>query len=127
MRPGVGDRLRGTVTRRQDLRAQVIDISGGTCEWPSCTVRGVELAHLHSVGAGGRKSADTLSNVMWACYDHARISDGEYGEGGRTQYLAAHDILFNGMWPVAWEELGCLAWERAEALRVHLKRTRPIG
>lgn len=114
------------MTRRQELRSRVIDISGGLCEWPKCVAAGMELAHLHSVGAGGRKSADTLSNVMWACRTHARVTDGEYGEGGRVQYVDAHNVLFGGMWPVEWESRGCLGWERAEALRLYLKRTRPI-
>lgn len=114
------------MSRRQELRAQVADISGGMCEWPRCSRPGVELAHLRSVGMGGRKSADTLGNVMWACRDHARISDGEYGAGGRAQFVAAHDILFSGIWPTAWEATGKLAFERAEALRIHLRKTRPI-
>ena len=108
---------------RQALRLQVIDLSGGTCEFPQCDQRGAELAHLHSIGAGGRKSADVLENVAWFCWDHARISDGEYGEGGRPQYVGAHSVLF-GMWPTDWEQTGALAWERAEALRLRLGKTR---
>ena len=95
------------------LREQVWERSGGWCEWPACEKPGTELAHLHSIGAGGRRSADTPSNVMLLCRDHARISDGEYGSGGRTQYEEAHETLLGA----DWAEFGAgLAWERAEAL-----------
>lgn len=63
---------------RSELRAQVIERSGGECEWNGCFLQGRELAHLRSIGMGGRKSADTLSNVAWLCQRHARASDGEY-------------------------------------------------
>ena len=109
---------------RQELRARVVDLSGGVCEFPQCGEQGSSLAHLHSIGAGGRQSADTLSNVMWACRDHARITDGEYGSGGRAQYVEAHNVLFGGMWPVGWEKTGSLAWERAEALTAVVARKR---
>ena len=117
-------------TVRQELRAQVIEISGGRCEWPACLEAGRELAHLHSVGAGGRKSADVLGNVAWFCRDHARISDGEYGAGGRSQYVEAHaalltladlnliDGLRDGL------TVRGLAWRRAEALTEHLRVVR---
>lgn len=117
-------------TLRQRLRAQVMEISGGICEWPLCSGRGVELAHLHSVGAGGRDSADTLGNVAAFCWDHARISDGEFGQGGMDQYREAHRVLFGAaQWQVSWPGSpgweNSLAWERAEALRIYLQTVRP--
>lgn len=95
---------------RSVLRTYVIGRSGGVCEWPGCGDRGAELAHLHSIGMGGRKSADEPCNVAWFCRDHARISDGEYGSGGWPQYEREHRLL--GV--VVGDYL---AYERAEALR----------
>jgi len=94
--------------------------TGGRCQWPECEKAGAELAHLHSIGAGGRKSADTLDNVAFLCRDHARISDGEHGTGGPAQYRLAHIQLlgaavFEGM------TLDRRGWERAEALRRHIE------
>ena len=111
------------MTVRQDLRAQVIEISGGRCEFPDCSEAGRELAHLHSVGAGGRKSADVLGNVMFACRPHARLTDGEYHDG--AWYLEEHQKL----WVAAgWEGHvifeSNLAFERAEALAEYLRVVR---
>lgn len=100
---------------RAELRAVVVERSAGQCEWPRCEDRGAELAHLHRVGAGGRGSADTADNAMWACSDHARISDGEYGSGGAAQYRQAHLILFGDRFLDMPSHT--IAWERAEALR----------
>jgi len=101
---------------RSDLRESVIERSVGVCEWPECFDPGGELAHLRSIGMGGRKSADTIDNVMWLCSDpHARLSDGEYGSGGAPEYLSEHLKL---MGPAFLEiPANLIAWERAEALR----------
>ena len=104
-------------TVRQALRAQVIERSGGVCEWNRCVERGDELAHLHSIGMGGRKSADTLTNVMWLCWDHARISDGLYATGGLEQYRRAHLDIGVDLMGVS------VAWSRAEALRESITTT----
>ncbi len=99
--------------RRSELRAKVFELAGGRCEFPGCPKAATELAHLHSIGAGGRKSADTLDNTMAACPDHARITDGLYGTGGREQFEKA------------MRSIGAAgAWERAEALRKHVLQTR---
>lgn len=100
---------------RSGLRQAAMERALYRCQWPSCGEQAQELAHLHSIGAGGRKSADTLGNVMVMCRRHARYSDGEYDN--RDAYIEAHNTLFKGMWPVAWETLGTLAYERAEALK----------
>ena len=104
----------------------LIALDGPECCWPQCHKPATERSHFHSKGAGGTPDGrrDTIENQGGMCRDHARISDGEHGSGGRAQYLAAHDILFRGMWPCAWEQLGTLAWERAEALRVHVGKAR---
>ena len=84
----------------------------GRCIWPHCAAPAAEVAHFHSRGAGGRISANTPSNMGLLCWDHARISDGEYGSGGREQYEQAHRDLLG---PEAITAAG-LAWARAEAL-----------
>lgn len=81
---------------------------------------------------GGRTAADVDSNCGAGCRDHARISDGEYGAGGREQYRQAHLDLFTvapGPYPfdgLGWVSAdrqftvqsyaGALAYDRAEAL-----------
>ena len=102
-------------TVRQRLRREVAELSGGRCEWPSCPEPGVELAHIRSIGMGGRPSADEIGNVLFACKDHARISDGEYGSGGEAQYVEAHRLLWEatGVRPAGF---GKVAYWRAEAL-----------
>jgi len=110
------------------LRSLCIRRSNGFCEWPSCPNTGSELAHLHSTGMGGRRSAHSPDNAMWMCRDHARIRDGEYGSGGEGQYAAAHMLLgialrgdrfavLDGGGSSRVCDIGVLAWERAEALR----------
>ncbi len=102
------------MSRRSDLRAGVVERSGGGCEWPGCSDRGAELAHLHSIGMGGRASADTLENVAWLCRVHARLSDGERVAG--VDFVSEHLLL-----GVEVEPAYSLAWRRAEALRIHLQ------
>ena len=82
---------------RSLLRADVWVISGGFCEHPikperprtfasgsarfagttfiKCGMPATELAHIESIGAGGRASADCVNNVFAACDLHARSSD----------------------------------------------------
>lgn len=97
---------------RSGLRESVRVRAGDRCEWPRCPEFGDELAHGHSIGMGGRASADTLDNVFWLCWDHARISDGEFGAGGKVEYDRAHrDLLGDD-----YSEGPGLAWSRAEAL-----------
>jgi len=103
---------------RSELRAQVIELSGGWCEAPACTRPGAELAHLHSIGMGGRRSADRIDNVAWLCADHARISDGEYGSGGRAQFDEFHRRLLGST------DGAGLAYRRAEALSEHVRQAR---
>ena len=105
---------------RRELREEVIARLHGRCEWTRCSNAGSELAHLHSIGAGGRESADDIGNVAWLCFDHARMSDGEYGRGGAIQYRQAHLDLFGD----AFLDMpaNIIAWERAEALRIVVAR-----
>lgn len=112
------------MSRRSDLRAVLVDLVG-RCEWPGCqeTTR-LELAHLQSVGMGGRPSADRLDNVALLCHRHARYSDGLYLADGRAGYLEAHELLLGASWPLA-ELAGNLAYERARALREHVLASRP--
>ncbi len=107
---------------RSALRAQVRERSGGKCEWPECDRSGEELAHAHSVGMGGRTSADTIDNVAFLCWRHARMSDGLQPSGWPAFYQQ-HQLLLGDDWerriPVnRW------AWERAEALTKHVARRR---
>lgn len=86
------------MSKRSELRAQVEEISGRQCEHPllvdgtwflddegpalrtaptvaRCWRRMQEMAHITSIGMGGRKSADDINNVMAACNMHARSTD----------------------------------------------------
>lgn len=61
---------------RSELRAQVAARSAGFCEWPGCSSPGEQMAHVHGIGMGGRRSADTIGNVWWACVWHHDMFDG---------------------------------------------------
>lgn len=101
--------------RRSSLREQVFERDGGRCIWPGCGEWATELAHFSSIGMGGRVSADSPENAGAMCYDHARISDGEYGTGGRAEYLEAHRRLLGQDFVEMPQHR--VAWERGEALR----------
>ena len=101
--------------KRSELREQMMERDNWQCRWTGCHQPAAEMAHIHSIGAGGRKSADELGNVFGACRLHARLSDGEYGSGGAPEYLSEHLKL---MGPAFLEiPANLIAWERAEALR----------
>ncbi len=60
-----------------------MEIAGGRCEHPikgttttrKCGMPALELAHIESIGMGGRASADRVNNVLAACRRHARSTD----------------------------------------------------
>lgn len=109
-----------TMSVRSDLRQTVIEISGGTCEYPNCRLPGTQLAHAHSIGMGGRKSADTLSNVTWLCDDHALLSDGlipSHGAGWYIEQLALIGVDYRNTGERK-------AWHIAEMLRSAVARER---
>ena len=123
-----------------DLRAAVFEAYGPRCEWPGCSEAGVELAHLTSRGMGGSKTRNVVSNVMVACWLHARITDG-LGAGSlpalrrridpKTETLEMMDLIgYEGrlLYRRALREgdYAGLAHHRAEALRGHLAQTRPF-
>lgn len=124
----------------KDLRNAVFEAYGPECEWPGCHEAGKELAHLTSRGMGGSKTRDTVSNVMVACWLHARITDGE-GAGNHALFSRRIDpgletlemmvlVGYPGRLVYAGhrreKDLAGMAWHRAEALREHLERTRPF-
>ena len=111
-------------TIRGDLHAALID-AVGRCEWPQCGTPGdrLELAHLHSVGMGGRPSADTIDNVALLCWRHARWSDGLLGNTTLTQYRVGVRRLVAAAGRVPTPG-ATYAWEAAEALRTVIHRTR---
>lgn len=107
---------------RSTLRCQARELAGGICEWPRCGRPGEELAHAHSLGAGGRKSADVIENTAWLCKPHARMSDGlqpaVWSDGspcGWPGFHQAHTALLGEGWE---ERIPMNRWgfERAEAL-----------
>ena len=65
------------MTTLSDLRAQVIDLSGGICEWPGCDLPGAQMAHFDHRGMGGRTSVNRLGNVAWLCHRHHLLLDRE--------------------------------------------------
>ena len=98
------------------LRGQVILRAMGACEWSQCVKPGMEIAHLHSRGAGGnRKARDVLDNLMFMCRTHALLSDGSYSTGGPHEYLEEHLKLFGPRFLLMAENT--IAYERAESLR----------
>ena len=98
---------------RSVLREQVMERDHWRCIWPHCGKPAVELAHAHSIGAGGRKSADVLTNCFAACYAHARHSDGER-YGGETAYTNSMLDLFGADYANIPQDR--IAYERAEKL-----------
>ncbi len=107
--------------RRRRLHAALSDLGSG-CEFPGCREPATQMAHLHSIGMGGRASADTLDNVMRACADHALLTDGGIpGHRGRDWYQTEVEKLT----PVPGLTDPHSAWDIAEALRVHIRNHRP--
>lgn len=102
------------MTIRSELREQVKDISGGHCEYPKCRLAGTQLAHLHSIGMGGRKTVDTIDNTAWFCDDHALLSDGgipgTHGKGWYIEQLALAGVDYRDTGQRK-------AWHIAEMLR----------
>jgi len=105
--------------KRSDLRETVFAFDGWHCVWPDCSEPAVELAHFHSIGMGGRSSADRVENTGAMCRDHARISDGLHASGGAEQYEDAHRRLAVAT-GATFEQVRAdglsVAWWRAEAL-----------
>lgn len=74
---------------RSELREQAMIRDGGRCVW--CQVLGFdkdlsdikECAHLRGIGAGGRKSGDTLANQATLCRPHHDLLDGRQLSGRR--------------------------------------------
>ena len=96
------------------------------CQWPECSNPGAEVAHAHSRGMGGSPSRNDPTNLLLLCSNHARISDGEYGSGGASQYREAHLLLFGPRYLEMPPNI--VAWERAEELgRITKIRTKRDG
>lgn len=77
--PGVGIfKMSSRAERRSALRIQVIDRSGGQCEWSACNMVGAHMAHIRGIGSGGDPQGvrDQLSNVAFLCVEHHDILDG---------------------------------------------------
>ena len=76
------------MTRRSELRAEVIERSRGICEWSRCTDPGEQLAHIRGIGRGGNPDGtrDTIDNVAWLCVYHHDLLD------GRTDRMRLHEI-----------------------------------
>lgn len=108
--------------KRRDLRALIFAQALNRCEWPTCLQPATELAHIKSVGMGGSRKRDTISNVFAACPSHARVSDGlpPPGEGleGYRRELAL--VLY----PAPKPGTAHLAKHVHEALTAHLRRAR---
>lgn len=99
-----------------ELHAHIWDRDHGACIWPHCGQPAREIMHFHSRGMGGTPDGrrDDPSNMGLGCYDHARISDGQIGTGGRAQYRRAHlDLLGQDYIEMPDNRI---AYERAEAL-----------
>ncbi len=123
--------------RRARLRAQVWELDRGTCCWPMspecplerCGQPAVELAHFHSVGMGGRASADEVQNAGAMCARHARCSDLQPPEGGGRAELWAELLRLPYMpegltAPEGLVGQRALGWWVAEALTVAVAEQR---
>jgi hypothetical protein len=106
---------------RSVLRCQARELAGGMCDWPSCERPGQELAHIRSIGMGGRPSADVIENCCWLCHTHSRMSDGEWTT--RPEYVTAHNALFGEDWERRIPP-SRLAFERAVALTARIAARR---
>jgi len=104
---------------RSELRAQVFERDNNTCIWPQCFKPADEMMHFTSRGMGGSKYRDTMGNNGAGCWSHARMSDGEYGDGGSESYREAHLLLLGPRYLEM--DVGVIAFERAEALKALIK------
>ena len=65
------------MSKRSDLREQVMDRAGGRCEFPGCGLGGrLEMAHLKGSGMGGSKYRDVIENLAMLCGPHHTWLDG---------------------------------------------------
>ena len=87
------------MTDLSTLRAVLVSVAAGQCEWPYCDQPGEVMSHLHHRGMGGSEKANVLSNVALLCDLHDDVLD------GRT-------------------DLGVLRFELNWTLSAHLQRTR---
>ena len=64
--------------RRTELRVQVVERSGGRCEWAGCELPGLHMAHISGSGMGGDPKGirDTLHNTAFLCKFHHDLLDG---------------------------------------------------
>ena len=85
----------------------------GRCIWTHCGAPAKEIMHFHSKGAGGRPSANDLTNMGLGCYKHARHSDGER-YGGETAFTNSMLDLFGADFLMIPQDR--IAYERAEKL-----------
>ena len=87
----------------KELRTEVFQRAG-------CVEPAEELAHLHSKGMGGSKTANRPDNAMAACWLDARITDGHH-PAARDETVRMFRLV-----GYEWDWVGSLAWHRAEAL-----------
>lgn len=112
---------------RSELRAQVEEISGRRCEHPTfiagrlpsvgrCPQAMVEMAHITSIGMGGRTSTDTISNVLAACQVHARSTDDHSSvEWNAVGWWAENVLKAEGNWS---------SWQMQAWLREYVRLSR---
>jgi hypothetical protein len=64
-----------------ELRAQLLELVGGNCEWPGCVDPSEQMAHLTHRGMGGSYDRNNIANVMMLCVRHHDTLDGRTGLG----------------------------------------------
>ena len=67
------------------LRRAVLERALWVCEWPGCTNRDLQLAHLTHRGMGGNPKANTTTNCAGLCTFHHDILDGRTVKGRRYE------------------------------------------
>ena len=69
------------MSAQSELRAQLVELVGGMCEWPGCVDPGEQMAHLTHRGMGGSSARNEIANVMFLCLRHHDTLDGRTGLG----------------------------------------------
>lgn len=82
------------------LRAEVFEKAGGQCQWPRCSFRADELAHLRHRGMGGAPGRNTPGNVVALCAGHhRRFDDAHLSPSDLNDLLAAAGEPYGCIWP----------------------------
>jgi hypothetical protein len=110
---------RAQVKHRSESIAEVIERSGGQCEWPRCVARGEVKSHLHTRGMGGVPSHDGVEQISDLCRPHDQVMESGCSPTN-SGCLAALQVLADCDCHEFTSDDLRRRWGRAEAMKAHV-------